>query len=79
MIDQTTPPELFEKRYWYACRTKSRAEKKVQQQLSGGGVRGISAGQGRRAAVGGSEEDGCLTLVSWVSLRHAFLLVCTRS
>ena len=37
MSDQITPPELFEKRCWYACRTKSRAEKKVQQQLSGAG------------------------------------------
>jgi transcriptional antiterminator NusG len=37
MIDQTTPPELFEKTCWYACRTKSRAEKKVRRQLSGAG------------------------------------------
>ena len=37
MIDQTIPRELFEKRRWYACHTKSRAEKKVEQQLSGAG------------------------------------------
>ena len=37
MIDQTTPRELFEKTCWYACRTKSGAENKVQQQLSRAG------------------------------------------
>jgi transcription antitermination factor NusG len=37
MFGQTTPPELFEKTCWYACRTKSSAEKKVQQRLSGAG------------------------------------------
>jgi transcriptional antiterminator NusG len=33
MIGQITPPELLEKTCWYACRTKSRAEKKVEQRL----------------------------------------------
>ena len=37
MIDQTIPGALFEKMCWYACRTKSRAEKKVQHQLTRAG------------------------------------------
>ncbi len=37
MFDQITPPELLKKTCWSVCRTKSRAEKKVEQQLSGAG------------------------------------------
>lgn len=37
MFDHITPPELLQKTCWYVCRTKSRAEKRAQQQLTGAG------------------------------------------
>lgn len=36
--DDRTPPELYEREHWYACRTRARAEKKVEKRLDAAGI-----------------------------------------
>lgn len=36
--DDPAPPELYERPHWYACRTRARAEKKVETRLERSGI-----------------------------------------
>jgi hypothetical protein len=49
------PPELYERPHWYACHTRSRAEKRVERMLADAGVEAFLRtlqGEGRCAGVG---------------------------
>ena len=37
-LDDPMPPELYERVHWYACRTRARAERKVEERIAASGV-----------------------------------------
>ena len=57
------PPELYERPHWYACHTRSRAEKRVERMLADAGVEAFLS---RRAAPSGVRRSASQACTSFV-------------